>query len=227
VTSNGVRHDGMCDQNSPATTGAANVIGHHNDGCPTGPATGQTDCPPTTNGGTCSTPFVSSGDGSSAAQISSPGPTSGTESIDISFNTEQAPCSDPGTGDTLIFSTINAGGYKSVEFDVFGGAADKAFADHPNGQLCLGSPTPFTTASGTQAQLGPDGLYYGLLPICNTVPQPGARYQRALSASSPTPPLNVPCLESASYTPAAQSPSGVSELTTDFVVSASDPRATH
>jgi hypothetical protein len=164
------------------------------------------------------TATATSADGTAATSISSPTPASGTETVVIAFGTQQIACSTAGTGDLVAFTVSNAGGYKSLGYTVNGAAADAAYAAHPDGSLCYESPDSFTTASGQAATQEANGLYEGILPACTG----GGEGDGTAEPAS-----NEPCLDSAVYVPADQSPSGASTFTEVFETCAEDPRASN
>lgn len=158
----------------------------------------------------CVTPTDTSIDGTAAASIATFGDiTAPAETISLSFQTTELPCSTPQTGDALIFSSTNAPGQKVVTYTVFGTAADIANAAYGTaGNICLGSTEPFITKGFTPPVLV-DGLYYGLLPACapnDVVP---------------------PCLEPATFTPAGEGGPPQDEYSETALVTAADPRMTH
>ncbi|MGO9957425.1 MAG: hypothetical protein ACLP50_15895 [Solirubrobacteraceae bacterium] len=159
---------------------------------------------------------ATSPDGSAAVGISTPPPPGGTEQVAISFSTQPLPCSTPGTGDTLAFTVTGASGQKTIDYDLFGAAAQAAEAANPSGYLCFGSPTVFTTASGFPATLASDGLYYGPLPFCDGTGVGSS------GLGAPAPPV-PPCLMGGpQYTPSGTSPA---EYAQTFITTAADPRA--
>ena len=207
VDVNGAGHDAICTGNNPGATGYGNTAVHSNS-CASG-------------GSTCQTSFCfgASNDGTTDAFISAPG----ASSITIGFTTQLMPCSRPNTGDTVIFTATGATADKTVTYDVYGAAADQTNAD--GGSVCYGSLSPFTTASGQPAQLGPGGLYYGLLQQC-TFEGEG--------------PPNVPCVQNSYYLPSGEcgdaevsSPPGSggagcpSQYTDVIDTSPGDPQAGH
>jgi hypothetical protein len=163
----------------------------------------------------CITPTVTSADGSAGAFISTPGPSTGTETIDISFQTQELDCSTPDIGgDPVVFSATNAGGVKDVQYDVYGTAANNADtayigAQELDGWVCYESPASFTTDTGAPATLGSDGLYYGILPDCTGDDGPD--------------PSNVPCFNGAAY----YTVDGTAAFTDFIVVSQNDPKASN
>jgi hypothetical protein len=174
-------------------------------------ATDQTVTTTCTQGETvCQTPTDTSVDGTASASIVTfGGITAPTETISLSFQPTELPCSTPATGDPLVFSSTNAPNSKIVTYTVFGAAADVANAAYGTaGNICLGSTAPFVTKGFTPPVLV-DGLYYGLLPACDpnvVVP---------------------PCLEPATFTPAGEDGPSQDEYTEDAIVTASDPRMGH
>jgi hypothetical protein len=156
----------------------------------------------------CVTPTDDSDDGTAAASIGTFEPNGQTETISVSFQTTELPCSTPATGDPLVFSSTNAPSEKFVTYSVFGTAADIANQAYGSaGNICFGSPEPFVTKGFAPPVLGPDGLLYGLLPDCN--------------------PNDVvpPCIESASFQPGGEGDGpSEDEYTENVVVTAADPR---
>ena len=158
----------------------------------------------------CQTSTDTSIDGTASASIATFGEiTAPTETISLSFQTTELPCSTPDTGDALVFSSTNAPNSKIVTYTVFGTAADVANAAYgAAGNICLGSTQPFVT-KGFIPPVFVDGLYYGLLPACSpdyVVP---------------------PCLEPATFTPAGEEGPPEDEYVEDAIVTAADPRMTH
>jgi hypothetical protein len=163
--------------------------------------------------GYCDTPIVTSPDGTAGAYISTSDPTTGSETISISFTTVPLPCStSPLEGDALVFSATNAGSYKLITYRVYGAAADALNADYPDGDhLCYESPNEFTTQAGTPAPES-GGQYYGLLPEC-------------VGEGEGTPATNDPCIDSWFFYP-GDTPSGDTYSDT-FETTAADPRASN
>ena len=120
----------------------------------------------------CSTSATSS-DGLTNATIDTTRPGTGTETVQAFFDNEQLSslCKTVGAGDTLVYSVTNPGGTtKTVTLTLTGQPAideNKVDPSHV-GNVCFGSPTPFTTAADQPAILNTaDGLYYGNLPDCD------------------------------------------------------------
>jgi hypothetical protein len=155
----------------------------------------------------CETGTDTSVDGTASGQISTFNTVGATETISVSFQTTELPCSTPATGDPLVFSSTNAPSEKFVTYSVFGTAADIANQAYgTEGNVCFGSPEQFITKGFTPPVLGPDGLYYGLLPEC--------------SSNEVVP----PCVESASFQPGGEGGPSEDEYTENVVVTAADPR---
>jgi len=168
---------------------------------PTVTTTCQTGAP------NCETPTDTSVDGTAAAQISTLQTVGATETISLSFQTTELPCSTPGTGDPLVFSSTNAPSSKLVTYTVYGTAADIANDTYgTEGNICLGSTQPFITKGFTPPVLV-DGLYYGLLPDC--VPSD----------------VVPPCADPATFQSGGES--GEDQYTQPAVVSADDPKYGH
>jgi hypothetical protein len=176
-----------------------------------GPPTTTTTC--ASADGYCDTGTVTSPDGTTGADISTSNPTTGSETISISFTTVPLPCStSPLEGDVLVFSATNAGSYKLITYTVYGAAADALNADYPDGDhLCYESPNEFTTLAGTPAPES-GGEYYGLLPVC-------------VGEGEGTPATNEPCIDSSSFYP-GEIPSA-DTYTDTFETDAADPRASN
>ncbi len=105
VSNDNIVHDATCQGNTPATTGSGNEVDGNDQGCFVGT---QTQCTPGSGGGFCFA-YGSSADGSTDGTVGSNDPSSGTETINISFNTQPLPCSNPNNGDTMVFNVSNAG----------------------------------------------------------------------------------------------------------------------
>ncbi len=156
----------------------------------------------------CVTPIDESDDGTAAASIGTFETNPENETISVSFQTIELPCSTPATGDPLVFSSTNAPSEKIVTYSVFGTAADVANQAYgTQGNVCYGSPEQFITKGFTPPVLGPDGLYYGLLPEC--------------SANEVVP----PCTEAASFQSGGEG--SEDEYTQTVIVTADDPRMSH
>jgi hypothetical protein len=214
--------------------GANTIVGAYNGDLVQGPSSGsvavfqgtETTCG--SGSGTC-TASATSSDSSTSTTITSSAPSSGTEQVLISFASQTPPCAKSGIGDTLVFSVTDAGGTKSIQFNLSGSAADQAHAADPDsyGNLCYESPASFKTSTGQPATQGPDGLYYGKLPVCDdgdgdvdTVPGNIVVGENAWPCLIYT---NAAADTIATYTPAADgNPSRYSET---FKTTASDPKA--
>jgi hypothetical protein len=156
----------------------------------------------------CITNTDTSVDGTADALIATYETTQATETLSVSFQTTELPCSTPDTGDPVVFSSTNAPSEKYVTYDVYGTAADIANEAYGTaGNICYESPELFITKDYRPPILGPDGEYYGLLPSCAQV------------GDAP------PCIESASFQEGGQ-PDGPSEdeYTENVIVTAADPR---
>lgn len=206
----------------PATSlaeGANTITGAYSGGLGTLPSSGsvvvtRTDSNPTVTttcaagSPQCVTPVDGSVDGTAEATIGTFTTNSENETISVSFQTTELPCSTPDTGDPLVFSSTNAPSEKIVTYSVFGTAADLANDAYGTaGNICYGSPEQFLTKGFTPPVLGPDGDYYGLLPACvsnHVVP---------------------PCTEPASFQPGGED--SEDEYTQTVVVTADDPRMGH
>lgn len=116
------------------------------------------------------TTSATSGDGSTSTTINTTSPAAGAETVQAFFTTETPPCPVVGFGDTLVYSVTNPGGEtKTVTLTLTGSAADQEHQlDRRSlGNVCFGATSPFETATGGQATQGPDGLFYGDLPLCD------------------------------------------------------------
>ena len=166
-------------QASVLATGANTIVAAYSGGIATKPSSGSTDVFVGTQNtcqsgsGQCITSATSS-DGSTSTTINSPAPSSGTETVTAYFATQTPdPCTTVGYGDTLVYTVTNAGGSKTVTLTLTGMAADQEHQlDLKSlGNVCFESPSQFVTDNGTaaggQATIGPDGLYYGNLPLCD------------------------------------------------------------
>ena len=75
-----------------------------------------------------------------------------------------------GAGDTLVYSVTNPGGAtKTVTLTLTARQPIRSTSFDPDnfGNVCFGAPAPFETNTGGQATQGPDGLFYGNLPLCD------------------------------------------------------------
>jgi hypothetical protein len=217
-----IKNECMLSITVPATSlaeGANSITGSYSGGLGTLPSSGtvivtRTDSNPTVTttceagSSQCVTPVDNSVDGTAAATIGTFTTNSQDETISVSFQTDELPCSTPDTGDPLVFSSTNAPSSKIVTYTVFGTAADIANAAYGTaGNICFGSPEKFITKGFGPPVLGSDGLYYGLLPEC--------------SPNEVVP----PCAESASFQAGGED--GEDEYTQTAVVTANDPRMGH
>ena len=157
--------------------GSNTIVAAYSGGLFTKPSSGsanvfagtQTTCQPGTVSCTAS---ATSSDGSTSTTINSAAPASGVETVQAFFDTETPPCAVVGAGDTLVYSVTNPGaGTKTVTLTLNGQAAideNTKFDPFSVGNVCFGSPKPFTTAADQPAVLNTaDGLYYGNLPDCD------------------------------------------------------------
>jgi hypothetical protein len=165
------------------------------------------------DGGYCDTTLLTSPDGTTSADIFTSDPTTGSETISVSFTTVPLPCStSPLEGDVLVFSATNAGSYKQITYSVSGAAADDLNDDYPDGDhVCYESPNEFTTLGGTPAPES-GGEYYGLLPTC-------------IDVGEGTPAANEPCIDSTNFY-YGETPGG-DTYTDQFETDAADPRASN
>lgn len=206
----------------PATSlaeGPNTISGAYSGGLGTLPSSGsvvvtRTDSNPTVTttcpagSSQCVTPVDGSVDGTAEATIGTFTTNPENETISVSFQTGELPCSTPDTGDPVVFSSTNAPSSKIVTYTVFGTAADIANAAYGTaGNICYGSPEQFITKGFNPPVLGPDGEYYGLLPAC---------------ASNDVVP---PCTEPASFQLGGED--GEDEYTQMAVVTAADPKMGH
>jgi len=216
-----IKQECMLSITVPATSlaeGANTITGAYSGGLGTLPSSGstvvtRTDSNPTVTttcqagSPQCVTPVDTSVDGTAAATIGTFTENSQTETISVSFQTTELPCSTPGTGDPVVFSSTNAPSSKLVTYTVLGTAADIANDLYgTEGNVCLGSTEPFITKGFTPPVLV-DGLYYGLLPDCvpsNIVP---------------------PCADPATFQSGGES--GEDQYTQPAVVTANDPKYGH
>jgi len=183
--------------------------------------------------GTCTT-STSSGDGSSSATISSTAPGAGAETVQAFFDNENAPCATVGAGDTLVFSVTNPGGEsKAVTLTLTGAAADAEHQLDPGnfGNVCFQTTSTFTTDSGQPATQGPDGLFFGNLPLCDDQDGDNDNNNDEAGGHLVVPAGAFPCINFvnasddtwATYTPA--SGNTPSTYTESFTTTASDPKA--
>jgi hypothetical protein len=126
----------------------------------------QTTCQPGVE--PCTTNATSS-DGSTSTIIKATPPVSGVETVQAFFTGETLPCANPDTGDTLVFTVSNPGGTKTITLTLIGAAADQEHKDDPRslGHVCFESPSSFLTSAKVQSTKGPDGLFFGNLPLCD------------------------------------------------------------
>jgi hypothetical protein len=225
-------------QASALAGGDNTIVAAYSGGIATKPSSGSTDvflgtqntCP--SGSGQCNTTATSS-DGSTTTRISSPPPSSGTETVDAAFTSQALPCTKVGAGDTLVYSVTNPGsGTKTVTLTLTGTAADTEHALDPNswGNVCFGATSPFETSTGGQAMRGSDGLFYGNLPLCDDLD--GDNDNNDVTGNIVVDPtVTLPCINFvnaqadtwATYTPASGSTPAT--YTESFTTTATDPRA--
>ena len=181
--------------------------------------------------GQCTTSATSS-DGSTSATVTTTSPGAGTETVQAFFTTETPPCAVVGFGDTLVYSVTNPGGTtKTVTLTLTGAAADQEHQLDPNslGNVCFGATSPFQTATPDhQAQQGPDGLFYGDLPLCDDL---DGDDDSGDAGKVVVPAGTFPCINFvdaqqdtwATYTPGSGSTPSI--YTESFTTTASDPKA--
>ena len=139
-----------------------------------------------------------------------------------------------GAGETLVYSVTNPGGEtKTVTLVLSGTSANQEHQLDPGslGNVCFGAPSPFVTSTGGQATQGPDGLFYGNLPLCDDVDGDNDNGDNGRAAIIVVPADAFPCINFvdprndtwAKYTPA--SGSTPSTYTESFTTTASDPKA--
>jgi hypothetical protein len=183
--------------------------------------------------GQCTTSATSS-DGSTSTTISSTAPSAGTETVQAFFDAEVLPCAKVGAGDTLVYSVTNPGGQtKTVTLVLTGAAADQEHQLDPDdfGNVCFGSPTPFETDTGGQAVQGPDGLFYGNLPLCDDQDGDNDNENGESGGNLVVPAGDFPCINFvnaeedtwATYTPGSDGKP--STYTESFTTTATDPKA--
>lgn len=183
--------------------------------------------------GTCTT-NTSSSDGTSSATISSTAPGAGTETVQAFFDDESPPCPKVGAGDTLVYSVTNPGGQsKTVTLVLTGAAADQEHQFDPGsfGNVCFGATSPFVTNTGGQATQGPDGLFYGNLPLCDDEDGDNDNEDGESGGNLVVPAGAFPCINFvdarkdtwATYTPGSGTTQ--STYTESFTTTATDPKA--
>jgi hypothetical protein len=224
---------------SALVAGDNTIVANYSGGLFTKPSSGSADVFVGTQNtcqagsGQCTT-NVSSSDSSTSAAISSPAPSSGTETVQAFFDPAMPPCSEVGAGQTLVYSVTNPGGEtKTVTLTLSGAAAEQEHQLDPEnlGNVCFGATAPFTTNSGDQATQGPDGLYYGNLPLCddqdgdddNTNNEAPGHLVVAADAFPCINPVDAARDTWATYTPT--SGSTPSTYVESFTTTASDPKA--
>lgn len=176
---------------------------------------GQSGGGTTTCSTSCNTGTVFSDDGTTSLEISAPAGSDG--SITDSFSTTPLACSTPGVGttlgDTIVFSATGLTGNKTIDYDVYGSAADALDALYGGGEhLCYDSPEEFTTLGGSPAAPDGSGGFDGLLPQCKL------RLGGHGNGTAPNP----PCVDYAKFTTGE-----VDTYVEQFETTASDPRATN
>ncbi|HEX3974825.1 MAG TPA: hypothetical protein VHW96_01105 [Solirubrobacteraceae bacterium] len=183
--------------------------------------------------GQCTTSATSS-DGSTSTTITSTAPAAGAETVQAFFDTETPPCPKVGAGDTLVYSVTNPGGQtKTVTLVLTGAAADQEHQLDPDnfGNVCFGATSPFETNTGGQAIQGPDGLFYGNLPLCDDQDGDDDNKNDESGGNLVVPAGTFPCINFvnaredtwATFTPG--SGSTPSTYTESFTTTASDPKA--
>lgn len=230
-------------QASALAAGDNTIVAAYSGGIATKPSSGSTDVFVGTQntcqsgGGQCITTATSS-DGTTSTTINSPAPSSGTETVTAYFappTQPPDPCTTVGYGDTLVYTVTNAGGPKTVTLTLTGTAADQEnqlVDPDSTGNVCFESPTQFvtqnSTAAGGEATIGPDGLYYGNLPLCD---DGDGDNDFADTGKTVVPAGAYPCINFvnaeedtwATYT--AGSGSTPSTYTESFTTTATDPKA--
>jgi hypothetical protein len=183
--------------------------------------------------GQCTTSATSS-DGSTSTTISSTAPSAGAETVQAFFTPETPPCEKVGAGDTLVYSVTNPGGEsKTVTLVLTGAAADQEHQLDPDslGNVCFGATSPFETNTGGQATQGPDGLFYGNLPLCDDQDGDNDSENNEAGGNLVVPAGSFPCINFvdaqqdtwATYTPASENTP--STYTESFTTTATDPKA--
>jgi Bacterial Ig-like domain (group 3) len=223
---------------STLAPGSNAVVANYSGGLFTKPSSGsatvfvgtQTTCQPGTS--PCSTKATSS-DGLTRATINATPPGTGTETVQAFFNGEQLPCANNGTGDTLNFTVTNSGGPKTITLTLIGAAADAEHALDPDslGHVCYESPSSFLTNANVQSTQGPDGLFFGNLPLCDDQDGDNDNEDNEAGGNLVVPAGAFPCINFvdaakdtwATYTPASGSTQ--STYTESFTTTASDPKA--
>ena len=183
--------------------------------------------------GQCTTSTTSS-NGLTSATISSAAPAAGAETVQAFFDDETPPCAKVGAGDTLVYSVTNPGGQsKTVTLVLRGANADQEHQLDPGsfGNVCFGAPSPFVTNTGGQAVQGPDGLFYGNLPLCDDQDGDNDNEDGESGGNLVVPAGAFPCINFvdarkdtwAKYTPGSgDTPSTYTE---SFTTTATDPKA--
>ncbi len=149
-------------QASVLAAGDNTIVAAYSGGIATKPSSGSTDVLVGTQNtcagsGQCNTSATSS-DGSTSTTISSPPPSSGTETVQAFFTTQTLSCTKVGFGDTLVYTVTNPGaGIKTVTLTLTGSAADQEHQLDPQslGNVCFGSTSPFETSTAARRSRGP------------------------------------------------------------------------
>src|SRR5262249_5291289 len=137
-------------------------------------------------------------------------------------------------GDTLVYTVTNPGGTtKTVTLVLTGAAADQEHQLDPNnfGNVCFGATAPFETVTGGQAVQGPDGLFYGNLPLCDDNDGDDDFANGESGGNVVVPVGTFPCINFvdssedtwATYTPASEN--SPSTYTESFTTTSTDPKA--
>ena len=215
------------------------IVAAYSGGLFTKPSSGSTDVFVGTQttcqagSGQCTT-STSSSDGLTNATINSTAPAAGAETVQAFIDGEKAPCTTVGAGDTLVYSVTNPGGEsKTVTLTLLGANADAEHALDPDsfGNVCFQSPTSFVTDTGAQATQGPDGLFFGNLPLCDDQDGDNDNQDNEAGGHLVVPAGAFPCITFvdatldtwAKYTP--PSGSAPSSYTESFTTTAGDPKA--
>jgi hypothetical protein len=224
---------------SALAAGHNTIVAAYSGGLFTKPSSGSTDVFAGTQStcqsgsGQCTTSATSS-DGSTSTTISSTSPAAGVETVQAFFTNERPPCTTVRAGDTLVYSVTNPGGEsKTVTLTLIGAAADQEHQLDPGsfGNVCFGASSTFVTNTGEQAIQGPDGLFYGNLPLCDDQDGDNDNADNESGGNLVVPADAFPCINIvdaqqdtwAKYTPA--SGSAPSTYTESFTTTASDPKA--
>lgn len=106
--------------------------------------------------------FLASANGTASMYVNTGGNGGADYNLEMSFQSAPLSCTTPGTGDTGVFNVTDNLVTKSVEYTVYGAAAN---AIGSSSRVCWFSDQPFDTASGAPAAPVPGG-FEGLLPEC-------------------------------------------------------------